>query len=129
MKDMSNHSHNHRRKKNGFTLLEVIIVLTLITLILGLSTVFFAGFLPTAKLDATGREISALIRHARSLARMNMQTQTVTIDLDNGTYGVEGRVVKKIPSHILVSIIDPFSGEIRHGKYPFVFLPADGMEG
>jgi prepilin-type N-terminal cleavage/methylation domain-containing protein len=64
-------------KKNGFTLLEIIIVLALVTLILGLSSVFVAGFLPSAKANAAGREISGMIRHARSLARMNRESRSV----------------------------------------------------
>ncbi len=117
------------RKRNGFTLLEIIIVLTLVTLILGLSTIYFAGFLPAVKFNATGREISALIRHARSLARTKMETQKVIFDLDGKSYGFEGQEGKAIPSHALIMIADPVNGEIVHGKYRFVFHPSGGMEG
>ena len=116
-------------KKNGFTLLEIIVVLFLITLILGLSTVFFAGYLPSVKLNATGREIAGTIRHARSLARMNMESRTVMIDLDGRTYGIEGLGTKPFPPDTLVRVIDPFSGEITRGKYPIVFHPSGGMSG
>lgn len=115
--------------KNGFTLLEIIIVLFLVTLILGLSTVFFAGFLPSAQLNATGREIAATIRHARSLARVNMEYTTVRIDLDNRTYGIEGQRTKDIPRDTRIRVIDPFYGEINRGKYPIVFHPVGGMGG
>ncbi len=115
--------------QRGFTLLEVIIVMALITLVLGLASVHFAGYLPSAKLDATGRELSALIRQARSLARMNRETERVVIDLDGRTYGIEKRGMQNFPLHVLVRIIDPFAGEISRGKYFFVFHPAGGMEG
>jgi len=115
--------------RKGFTLLEIIIVLFLVTLILGLSTVFFAGFLPSAKINAAGREISGMIRHARSLARMNMESRTVMIDLDDRNYGIEGLTTKYFPPDVLIRVIDPFSGEIIRGKYPIVFNPAGGMRG
>lgn len=115
--------------RDGFTLLEVIVVLTLITLILGLSTLYFAGLLPGARFDATGREITAVIRHARTLARMNMQTQRVLFDLDGKTYGFEGEDARAIPPHVAIRIDDPVLGEIRQGKYRFVFHPSGGMEG
>ncbi len=118
-----------KMKKNGFTLLEIIIVLSLVTLVLGLSTVFFAGFLPSARLDAAGRELSGMIRHARSLSRMNMARQTVMIDLDGRTYGIEGRGVKALPPDAVIRVIDPFAGEIRRGKYPIVFNPTGGIAG
>ena len=116
---------NHK----GFTLLEIILVLFLITLILGLTAVFFTGFLPSVKFDATGREISATIRHARSVSRMSMESQTVVIDLDNKLYGIEGRAVKYLPPDLLIKIIDPFSGEITHGKYSIIFKPTGGIDG
>jgi general secretion pathway protein H len=116
-------------KKNGFTLLEIIIVLALVTLILGLSTVFFAGFLPSVKFNAAGREISGMIRYARSLARMNMESRTVIIDLDNRTYGIEGLGTKPFPPDARIKIIDPVFGEIVGGKYPIVFTPGGGMSG
>ncbi len=111
-------------KENGFTLLEIIIVLTLVTLILGLTTVYFARYLPGVKLDAAAREITALIRHGRSLARSSGEARTVMIDLDARTYGME-RGAKPFPPHVLVRIIDPLSGEILQGKYALVFH-ADG---
>jgi len=115
--------------RNGFTLIEVIVVLTLTVLVLGLTTVYLAGFLPSAQLNATGREMSALIRHARSLARMQRETRTVVIDLDNRTYGLGEQIIKRIPSPIQVRIIDPVSGEIGQGKYPLVFHATGGMAG
>jgi len=117
-------------KKNGFTLLEMIIVLFLITLIVGLSSVYFAGFLPSAKINAAGREITGMIRYARSLARMNMESRTIMIDLDNRTYGIEGLGKKYFPPDALIRVIDPFLGdEIIRGKYPIVFNPIGGMTG
>jgi general secretion pathway protein H len=116
--------------ENGFTLLEIILVLFFITLIVGLTAVFFAGFLPSAKINASAREITGMIRYARSLARMNTESRTFTIDLDNRTYGIEGLGMKHFPPDILVKVIDPFSGdEIVRGKYPIVFHPIGGMTG
>lgn len=113
----------------GFVLMELIIVLFLVILILGLSTFFFSGFLPRAKFNATGREISAMIRHARALARISAESQTFTIDLDNRTYGMTQAPVKNIPKEILIKVMDPFSGEINHGKYYIFFNPAGRVKG
>ena len=115
--------------KKGFTLLETIIVLSLVTLILGLSTVFFAGFLPSARLYATGREIAATIRHARYMSRMSMETRTVTIDLDKRSYAIDGQQIRTIPPETGIRIVDPLSGEIRRGEYPIVLQPTGSMTG
>ncbi len=115
--------------KKGFTLLETIIVLSLVTLILGLSTVFFAGFLPSARLHATGREIAATIRHARYISRTAMEIRTVIIDLDRRSFGIEGQPARSIPPGTVIRIVDPHSGEIRQGEYPIVLQPAGSMTG
>lgn len=114
---------------NGFILLELIIVLFLITLILGLSTVFFVHILPSNKFNATVRNISSTIRHARSLAQIYGEEQTITINLDSKKYELEGHGVKEIPSDVHIKIIDPLSGEIHEGKYQLVLYPTGGIEG
>jgi len=118
-----------KMEERGFTLLETIIVLSLVTLILGLSTVFFAGFLPSARLHATGREIAATIRHARYMSRMSMETRTVTIDLDKKSYAIDGQQTRTIPPETRIRIVDPLSGEIRQGEYSIVLRPAGSMTG
>ena len=118
-----------RAKDAGFTLLELIIVLFLMTLILGMSTLFFANVLPSNRLNATVRNVSATIREARSLARINGVSQVVTIDFDSGQYGIEGRGSREIPSDISIKVIDPAAGEVRQGKYQFIFHPSGGIEG
>jgi len=119
-------------KKNegaGFTLLELTIVLFIISLILGLSTVFFANLLPSSRLDATAKNISSTIRYARSLARISGEIQFVTIDFDSRKYGIEGRGEESIPSEINIKVIDPLSGEVSSGKYRLRFNTAWGIEG
>jgi type II secretory pathway pseudopilin PulG len=115
--------------RKGFILLELIVVIFLITLIMGIVLVFFANFLPSNRLDATVRNISSTIKHARSLARINNQRQIVTIDLDAKQYGIEGREIKDIPADIGVKIIDPMSGEIFQGKYNFLLHVSGNIEG
>jgi prepilin-type N-terminal cleavage/methylation domain-containing protein len=119
------------KKKNnkGFTLLELIIVLFLMTLILGLSAVLFANALPSNKFNATVRSISTTIRQARTLAQIHGERQTVTIDLDAKQYGVTGHELKSIPSDIYVKVIDPISGELQTGKYYFVVQAGGSIEG
>jgi len=113
----------------GFTLLELIIVMFLASLILGLSTVFFLSSVPSARLDATGREMAATIRHARSVAQNRGEDQAFMINLDTKQYGLEGRKMKAIPAEISLMVDDPLSGEVRSGQYPILFRAYGGAEG
>ena len=117
------------KNKNGFTLIEITIVLFLGTLLLGLTTLFFAQTLASGRLTATARELSATIRHARSLARISDTRQVLTFDLDGREYGLSGRPSKKVPAPLVLKIVDPYQGEIHTGKYQMVVESHRGLEG
>jgi len=113
----------------GFTLLELIIVIVIIVLVLGMSTLFFASTIPAAKLHGLSREISSILKQARITAQNKGEKQTVIIDLDSRTYGIEGKDAKNIPPEIFTRVIDPFSGTVSQGKYSFIFHETGGIEG
>ncbi len=118
------------KKQNGFTLLELIIVIFLITLILGLSTVFLAGTLSSSKLSATVRDMVATIRHARLLAQSTGESQAIIIDLDSRIYSIEGKANKIIPDDLNIMVIDNVKGEeINEGSYRITFNAIGGIEG
>jgi len=114
---------------SGFTLLELIIVLSLASLILGLAVIFYANTLPSSKLNATARELSATIRYAKHLAQVNGEKQSLTIDLYSRQYGIEGQRSKQVPPEISIKVMDQLSGEVYKGKYLIVFYPHGGVEG
>lgn len=117
------------QKTGGFTLLELMIVIFLITLILGLSTVFFAKTLFSSRLMATARDLSATIRYARSLAQVSGERQVVTIDLDSKSYGIEGRGSKNIPPDITLKVFDPLTGEVTEGKFNIAVSGLGSIDG
>jgi len=115
--------------RQGFTLLEIIIVLFLISLIMGLSALYFANALPSSKFNATARELSATIRYGRTLAMIEGKLQILNIDLDAKRYGIEGRGYKSIDSGTTIIVLDPSVGEVRNGIYHIIFQPSGGVEG
>lgn len=115
--------------QGGFTLLELLLVLLLVGLILAFSTFIVLGTtLPSARFNATARDLSATIREARSLARISGDRQIVKLDLDAGTYGIEGRKTRTISGETGVLILDPFAGEIRNGQYRIVVHASGAAE-
>ncbi len=117
------------RQSRGFTLLELIIVMFLISLIFGISAVFFANSLPAGKFNATVRDIASSVRHARSLAQIKGEVQAVTINIEGKQYGIVGKELKSFPPNVLVKVIDPFSQEVVEGQYTFQFSPSGGCDG
>lgn len=120
---------NRISRQVGFTLLEIILVLTLAAVVLGFSSFMVLGMaLPSARLDASAREMSAAIREARTLARLNGARQTLIINLDARTYGIEGRKTRAIPQDTGILIRDPFAGQIRRGVYRISFNSSGASE-
>lgn len=113
----------------GFTLLELIVVMLLITLILALSTAFLANTLPSSKFKAVVREMTATIRQASRLAQSEGKTQTIVINFDEGVYGIEGREKKEIPQGTNIKVLDTLSGEIFSGEYKLIFYDTGAAEG
>ena len=126
---VNRHLYAKKNDTKGFTLLEIIIVLFLITLITGMSTIFLLNALPSNKLNATARTLSATIRQARTLAQIHNEGKTVFIDLDSRKYGIVGLGSKDIPSEISIKVTDPMSGEILKGIYQIYVHSGGGVEG
>jgi general secretion pathway protein H len=117
------------RRGAGFTLLELIIVMLMVSLMFGLSSVLFTNMLPSVKLNSTAKKISATIRHARSLAKISGEVKTVVIDLDSKLFGIEDRSHEDIPSEIYIKVIDPLYGEVSTGTYRLTVNTTGGIEG
>ncbi|MBP7526692.1 MAG: prepilin-type N-terminal cleavage/methylation domain-containing protein [Syntrophorhabdaceae bacterium] len=105
------------KTKAGFTLLELVIVMTLMVLVLGLSGAQFTNLLPSAKLSSTGRELSGLIRMARIQAMSRGEERRVVIDLDGRRYGIPGEPMRSLPEDVGIRVVDPVSGERTGGTY------------
>ena len=119
----------HSQLSSGFTLIELTVVMFLMALVMGLSTVFYAGSLPSARLNAAGRELSATIRQARSLAQSNGTSQAVSLNLDANSYGIEGRGTRSVPQGVGIRVVDPLFGAVQHGTYRILFDATGGVEG
>jgi prepilin-type N-terminal cleavage/methylation domain-containing protein len=118
-----------QNKSSGVTLIELIVVLFLISLIAGISVVLFTGNLSSGRLDATARSLVAVMKHARALSSMNGEVQTVFIDLDSKTFGIDGRGSKEIPMGIDAAVSEPVLGEQRTGRHVVLFHPVGSIEG
>jgi hypothetical protein len=105
------------------------IVIFLAMLMVGMGVIAMMSRLPAVRLDATVREISALMRQARTLARIHTAKQTLVVDLDARRYGIEGMPLRKFPDEVGVKIEDFLTGDADNGSHRLVFSPSGGIEG
>lgn len=88
------------RRTSGFTLLELLIVMMVMSLIAGLVVPAYSKSLTSLDLRKSARHVSAVLKESRNIAVF--QSQTVQFYLDEETHG--------------------FRSDVTRGSYP---LPAD----
>jgi len=114
----------------GFTFIEVMIVVFLMSLIVGITTIFFANTLPAAKHKAAARELAATIKYAHHLAFAKNEKQVIDIDLDAKNYSIEGRGKKTIPSEVTITVYenDLNANPVKQGKYSISYDTTAGSD-
>ena len=113
----------------GFTLLELIIVLFLITVIVGIAAAFSFSRVSSAQFDGTAREMAVLLKEARLRACMTGEKQILEIRMSERRYGIAGQRTREIPPGIQIRVDDPIRGEIEQEHCAFVFYPSGHVEG
>lgn len=106
--------------------MELIVVLSLIVLILGISAFFVADRLGSSRYDAFVRDVVSTMRQARTLAVERGEPASVLIDLDSKQYGVAGRNMRDFPDGIDLKVLADGSMEITRGKWRIIFY-SDGI--
>ena len=72
------------RDRGGFTLLELIVVLSILAGLLAVVAPSLSGGLESGRMRAAASDIRATLSHARTLSVGNSRIRAVTFDLDNG---------------------------------------------
>lgn len=116
-----------RSYRRGFTLLELIIVMFLISIILGLSVFFFAGSTASQRFNSSVRSMSTALKYAKTIASIDGESKTFFINMDLRTYGIIGKKTMNIPVGIGIKVTDPVKGDILSGEYDVTFYPSQGI--
>jgi general secretion pathway protein H len=99
-------------RSGGFTLIEVIVTLT----ILGLALVVVAGYKPPWSsglgLKGTAAELAAGLRLARSEAILRNRSVAFDIDIIHHRYRIEQGVERPLPSNLTIELLT-IAGEAR----------------
>jgi general secretion pathway protein H len=78
-------------RPNGFTLVELLVVLTVIGLIMALAPIAMYSAMPSLELRTTTRELAAALRSTRSAAIRDNREAALTLDVEAGWYRRDGR--------------------------------------
>ncbi len=105
----------------GFTLVELLVVLLILSVLLVAAPIAFDRVLPSLQVRSDAREVASMLREARGQAIRDNREATVTIDVEERTYrlGDDGEL-RRFSEGVAVTLktatselIEPNIGRIR----------------
>ena len=120
---------NLRRRRQGFTLVEVLVVLTLlVTLSAILAPVLLPS--PARVLRTAASEVATGLRETRRLARTEQQRRRFTIDTERRQFGIEGHSQgRQLPHDISVELTTARSLQVDDSRGGIDFFPDGSSTG
>lgn len=95
----------------GFTLLELILVLLVLSILAGIILPRFAAALPGARLGKASSDLHAVIQKIRADSALLVKRHQLNLDSQNGTFWVE---VEEAPLRSPGIYTQPLTGPLRH---------------
>ncbi|MDQ3774540.1 MAG: GspH/FimT family pseudopilin [Pseudomonadota bacterium] len=107
----------------GFTLIEIIIVLTLAGLLLALVPPRLSAALAAAEIRSAARELASALRYARSRAVTRHAEVLLTLDTERRRYRVSGSRWRALPEDLQVKLTTARSERRSRGVGSIRFYP------
>jgi len=114
----------------GVTLLELLIVMSIMAVIAAMVVPMFGGSVSTGELKGAARKVAAGLRLARSEALATRQETRVTLDLEQRTFRVERDPrVMTLPRQIEIKLFTAQSDLVDEKVGAIRFFPDGGSNG
>ena len=113
----------NRADADGFTLLELLVVLVILGLTVTLAMPMFARAMPGVEAKAAARDVAAMLRAAHSLAIAGNREITVAVDLDRRSVELSGARSRTIGAGIGIGLFTAAEELIDRGAGRIRFYP------
>lgn len=113
---------------HGFTLLELLVVIFIVSLFLAVSVPSFTG-MESNEMKSEAKRIASILRYLNDTAMAKKETMNLTVDFEDNSFTYtteEGE--KKEGVKYLMSLFLETKGEIRSGKVKITFTPLGAGE-
>lgn len=124
-----------RIRQAGFTLLELLLVLSISALLLAMTPALLHKAFPVLKLKAAARDLVQEMRYVQNAAIINGQRAQIRFDLERGEYSsdlVNGGEVRALPGGLSLSRESapwPSASSVERSDTRFVFYPDGSADG
>ena len=83
------------RRRDGFTLMELVVVLFILSLLVAVAAPSFSRTLLSARMRTSASDVRAAFGKARSLAVAEGRVRAVVFDLEKGEFGLDNDAVRR----------------------------------
>ena len=126
---MSPHKFNNQAKAQGFTLVELMVVLVIIAMVMGLVATSMSRSISGAEARVASRKLVASLRYTRARAILDKREQVFLLDTDNRSYQAPGRKPVNLPEGVDVTITTARSEVTSEAISGIRFFPDGGSTG
>lgn len=117
------------RRRAGFTLIEMLVVLLLIAVAVTGVSVTVAKSLETARVNAVSRDLAAALRYTRGRAIVRGSEQVILFNLRDWSYTVPGKPAKTLPSGMELRVRTAAEEQIDADTWGMRFYPDGSSTG
>ncbi len=118
------------RRPAGFTLVELMVVLLILSAVAALAAPSFSRTIHSARLRASASDVRAAFARARSLAVAGGRERAVVFDLEKGEYGLDNDAVRRgFPEPVRLGVVRLPGEENVRGDARVRFYPDGTAEG
>lgn len=118
-----------RLHEGGFSLIELMVVMMLVTLLFAIVGVSVSRSVEGAEIRNAAREITAGMRHTRGQAIIKRQQQIFQVDADNRTWQAAGREPVELPEGLSITINSARSEMTGENAFGIRFYPDGASTG
>jgi general secretion pathway protein H len=119
-----------RNSEDGYTLLELLIVMAILAMMAGMTLTRLPGIRDGPRFEAAVRDIGNMLRLARSTALADGRAVAFWIDVDRKQYGIEGGPQKAVAlDQAVLTVYSASEERMRANEARILFFPDGSATG
>ena len=126
---MKFHTQIKRGRSQGFTLVEIMVVMVIIALVMGMVATSMSRSISSAEARAATRKVVASLRYTRARAIIDKAEQVFEINVDNRSYKAPGRKQVTLPEGVDITVTTARSEMTSEEVAGIRFFPDGGSTG
>lgn len=126
---MKLHTQIERGRSQGFTLVEIMVVMVIIALVMGMVATSMSRSISSAEARAATRKVVASLRYTRARAIIDKAEQVFEINVDNRSYKAPGRKLVTLPEGVDITVTTARSEITAEDVAGIRFFPDGGSTG